>query len=56
VLFKHFEGLLDKVSKNKGLSLTVLDFVTQVAVAVFEQVEDGQDLSVVGHEGFSNCV
>jgi hypothetical protein len=41
VLFEHLEGILDEVSQNKSLSLAILDFVTEVAVVVLEQVEDG---------------
>jgi len=56
VLFEQFEGLLDEVSEDQGLSLSVLDLVSEVAVAGLEQVENGQDLSVVGHEGFTDGV
>jgi len=53
---EHLEGLLDQVSEDERLSLAVLDLVADVAVVVLEQVEDGQDLSVIGHEGFTDGV
>ena len=39
-----------------SLSLAVVDLVAQVLVLDFEEVEDGEDLSVVGHEGLANGV
>ena len=36
------------------LSLTVINFIAGADVAVFVEVEDGQDLSVVGHERFAD--
>ena len=56
VLLEQFESVLDEVSENEGLALAVLDLVAQVHVAVFEQVEDRQDLSIVGHEGLTDGV
>ena len=34
----------------------VINLVTEVGVAVFEQVHNGQNLSVVGNEGFADGV
>ena len=56
VSFEHFKCLLDKVSKNEALALRVLNLVAQVGVALLEKVHNGQDLSVVWHEGFSDSV
>jgi hypothetical protein len=36
------------------LSLTVIYLIAGANVAVFVEVEDGQDLSVVRHEGFAD--
>lgn len=56
MLFEQFECLLDQVSQDESFTLTVLDFVSKVDVAGLVQVEDGQYLSVVGHECFSDGV
>ena len=53
---EHLEGLLDQVAQVKALPLAVIDLVTQVEVLDLEQVEDGQDLPVIGHEGLTNGV
>ena len=50
MLLEHFEGSLDQVTKVHLLPLAVHDGVADVLVVLFEQVEDGQDLTVVGHE------
>ena len=39
-----------------SLSLAVVDLVAQVLVLDSEEVEDGEDLSVVGHEGLADGV
>ena len=39
-----------------SLSLAVVDLVAQVLVLDFEEVEDREDLSVVGHESLANGV
>ena len=54
--FEHFEGLLDKVTQVSSLTLAVVDLVTNVLVADLEEVQDGEDLSVVGDEGLTNGV
>jgi len=35
---KHLEGLLDQVAKVQTLSLAVVDLVSDVGVALFEQI------------------
>ncbi len=53
---EHFEGLLDEVTQVGSLALAVVDLITNVLVADLEQVQDGEDLSVVGDEGLTNGV
>ena len=36
------------------LSLTVINFITGADIAVFIEVEDGENLSVVRHQGFTD--
>ena len=50
MLLEHFEGSLDQVTKVHLLPLAVHDAVSDVLVALLEQVEDGKDLTVVGDE------
>jgi len=54
--FKQFQGLLDQVTEIVSLSLTVVNFVAQVAIACLEQVHDWQDLSVVWYQCLSDGV
>ena len=54
--FEHFESGLDEVSEVLPLSLAVVDLVAQVLVLDFEEVQHGEDLSVVGHESLANGV
>jgi len=54
--FKDLESSLDQVTEIQILALRVLDLVTKVGVLGLEQVKNGQDLTVVGHEGFTNGV
>lgn len=56
VLLKEFESSLDEVTQVLGFALGVVDLVSEVHVLGLEEVEDGEDLSVVGHERFSNGV
>lgn len=53
---EHLEGLLDEVSEDKSLALGVFDLVAKVAVILLEEVHNGEDLTVVGHEGFTDGV
>jgi hypothetical protein len=53
---EHFEGLLDEVAQVSSLTLAVVDLITNILVADLEEVQDGEDLSVVGDEGLANCV
>ena len=56
VCLEHLECLHDEVTKVATLALTVVDLVTLVQVLRLEQVHDGEDLAVVGHQGFSDGV
>lgn len=53
---EHLEGLLDQVTKVGSLSLGVVDLVAEVLVLDLEEVEHGQDLTVVGYEGLTDGV
>lgn len=50
---EKFQGLLDEVSEHEALPLRVLDLVPLIAIAALEQVEDRQNLPVVGHESLA---
>ena len=52
-LFHHFQGLIDQISQILLLPLGIVDFVSDVYVGVFEEVENREDLPVIGHEGFT---
>ena len=54
VRFETLEGLLDKVTQVLALSLRVVDLVSNVLVAVLEEVEYWEDLSVVWHESLTD--
>ena len=54
--FEHFESVLNQVTHVEALSLGVVDLVAQVGVTLLEQIHDGEDLSVVWHEGFADGV
>ena len=54
--FEHFKSVLNEVTHVKSLSLGVVNLVPKVRVALLEKVHNGQDLSVVWHEGFSDSV
>lgn len=47
---EHLQSLLDQVSEDESFTLGVLNLVAQVAVALLEEVHDGEDLTVVGDE------
>ena len=56
VHLEHFECLLDEVTEVLLLALRVVDVVAHVQVCGLEEVHDGQDLAVVGHEGLADGV
>lgn len=53
---EHFECGLNEVSQVLPLPLAVVDLVAEVVVADLEQVQHGQDLSVVRDEGLADGV
>lgn len=53
---EHFEGLLDEISEVGGLALAVVDLVSKVLVADLEQVEHGEDLTVIRDESLADRV
>ena len=53
---KKLERLLDEITKIRLLALRIVDAVTLVQIFLLEQVHDGQDLAVVGHEGLADGV
>ena len=53
---EHLEGLHDEVAKVLSLALAVVDSVTLVQVLGLEEVHDGENLTVVGHEGLADGV
>jgi len=53
---EELEGHLDEVTQVGSLSLSVVDLVSEVIVLSLEEVEDGEDLSVVGYESFADGV
>jgi len=56
VNLEHFEGLLDEISEVGGLALAVVDLVSKVLVADLEQVEHGEDLTVIRDESLADRV
>ena len=56
VCLEHLEGLHDEVAKVLSLALAVVDSVALVQVLGLEKVHDGENLSVVGHEGLADSV
>ena len=50
------ECLLDKIAEVLLLALGVVDSVALVEVLLLEEVHDGQNLAVVGHEGLADGV
>lgn len=53
---EHLKSLLDQIAEVGCLALAVVDLITKVLVSDFEEVEDWEDLSVVGDKGLTNGV
>lgn len=47
-LLQQLQSLADEITQIQPFSLVVLDFVTSVGVAIAEDVENWQNLTVVG--------
>lgn len=56
VSLESLESLLNKVTQVVSLSLSVVDFVSQVLVASLKEIHNWEDLSVVWHKSLSNSV
>ena len=56
VLLEKLERLNDEVAQVGALALGVVDFVALVPVLGLEEVEHGENLAVVGHEGLADRV
>ena len=53
---KDFQSLLDQVAQYAALSLRVLDLVANADPALLKEVQNGQNLAVVGNHGAPNRV
>ena len=49
-----FQSLDDQLSQIFPLPLGIVDSVAEVLIAVDENVEDGEYLTIVGNQGLSN--
>ena len=56
MLLENLEGLLDQIAEVLLLALRIVNAVALVQVLLLEEVHDGQDLAVVGHERLTNGV
>ena len=56
VRLEEFESLDNQVAEVLTLALTVVDSITLVQVFGLEEVHDGENLTVVGHEGLADGV
>ena len=56
VRLEKLESLNDQVAKVLTLALTVVDRITLVQVLGLEEVHDGENLTVVWHEGLADGV
>ena len=54
--FHLLQGLLDQVTNVVCILLRVVDGVADVFVSMSEQIHNGQDLAIVGHEGLCDCL
>lgn len=53
---EKLERLLDQIAEVKCLPLRIIDLISQVLVLCLVEVEYGEDLAVVGHEGLTDSV
>ena len=56
MLLHRFECLLDQIADIILIFLTVIDGITDVFVAVAQEIHDGEDLTVVGDQSFGDCI
>lgn len=55
-LFEQFKSLCDEIAKVESLSLTVLYVISDVGIAISEEVEYGEDLTVIWYQGLTNHI
>ena len=56
VCLEELESLDNQVAKVLSLALTVVDSITLVQVLGLEEVHDGENLTVVWHEGLADGI
>ena len=56
MLFKYFEGVLNKVAQVVAFPLVVFDLVSQVHILCLHQVQHWENLTVIWYQGFSDGV
>ena len=56
MLFKYFEGVLNKVAQVIAFPLVVFDLISQVNILCLHQVQHWENLTVVRYQGFSDGV
>lgn len=52
----QFKGVLNKVANVLAESLMVVDPISAVQILLFEQVEDGEKLAIIGDQGLTHIV
>ena len=52
-LLQQLQGLSDQITQVEPLPLVVLYLIRDVDIIVAEDIEDRQDLSIVGHKGLT---
>jgi len=55
-LLEKFKGLPNQIAQIASFALVVFNFVANVGVAVSEDVEDGQNLTIVRYQCLANHV
>lgn len=55
-LLQKLEGLRNQIAQVESLSLAVLDLVAAVGVTISKDIENWEDLSVVGDQGLTDHV
>ena len=56
MLLHRFKCLLDQITNVVLIFLTVIDGITDVFVAVAQEIHDGEDLTVVRDQRFGDCI
>ena len=53
---KHLKGLLNQITKVNGLSLTVINSISEIGIFCLEKIHDWENLSIIGDESLTNGV